>query len=326
MCIYNLRRVKSRWAQKILIHGCGFCVNVTPTMEADKSSPDTLPCCERQFFDSNRVSCCYFRWSDETVCNKDVHSSVIRGQGILLRLNPDSNQRNEQLVVLTSHQLFPTQSSVKDRVLGFSENKTEFPLAPYVDQLRLLTCCGGGECLWDNRQDHQGRCCDMRSDCTVLLLGDTLTRDILDEFGTSLCIFSANDVMDLKLGQEILFRDPIVHVYHRTKNTVLSSPFQIKKPPAVDSSLLLSTQVDWYHKNLSMIMYKPVAPLPVIGAPIIYCEPNSGKPWLLGMHVYLESQTMQYGVSIGYMLELLQCKRTISHPLDHSELNLCTSM
>ena len=31
------------------------------------------------------------------------------------------------------------------------------------------------------------------------------------------------------------------------------------------------------------------------------------KPWLLGMHVYLESQSMQYGVSVGHILELLQC-------------------
>ena len=139
-----------------------------------------------------------------------------------------------------------------------------------------------------------------------------LTREILAEIGTSMEVFTTDHIMQLEAAQKVLLGGPAVIVYHRNKTAVFSSQFQIGKPPA-DDSPLLSSHLDWYHKHYSMFYYSPNSgALPFPGAPIIYCEPNTGKPWLLGMHVYLESQSMQYGVSVGHILELLQCNHSLS--------------
>ena len=275
-----------------------------------EGAPCPSRCCERQFFDSSRIACCYFRSTNASAGNRSVG-----GQGILLQLDSNTLDSHErQLVVLTSHQLVPSLSSARNWVIGFCERKKEFPLNDYVDQgqLRVVTCCGPDDgCLWDKRKDHPVSTCPMRGGCSVILLGKDLSQEVLAEIG-SMVMFTGDDIMPVKAAQEVLHGGPPVIVYHRNKTTVFSSPFQINKPPA-DESTLLSSNLNWYHKYYSMFDYSPnSAVLPFPGAPIIYCEPNTGKPWLLGMHVYLETQAVQYGVSVGHILELLQCNLCLS--------------
>ena len=294
------------------------------------------PSYEHQCFDSSRVSCCYFSRSDDArdKLTKNAHYPV--GQGILFQLYSDCNQARDeasdkQLIILTSYQLVSSLSTARDWVLGFCETKKQFSLASYIDQqqVRVITCCGSsdGESLWDCRRTHLETMCPMRSDCSILLLGPALTRDILSEFSASLCIFTVDDIMPLKSAEGILLSgSATVTVYHRTgSGSVLSSQFQTKKSDdltKVGPSFLLSTRVDWYLENCSRFSYEKTAHLPVTGAPIIYREPNSGKPLLLGMHVYLESQKMQYGVSIGHILELLQCKHIFGPQVLNGESNI----
>ena len=309
-----------------------------PAMEGDKVCTDTgigaSPIsCEHQCFDSSRVACCYFSRSDDArdKLTKNAHYPV--GQGILFQLYSDCNQARDeasdrQLIILTSHQLVSSLSSARDWVLGFCETKKQFSLASYIDQqqVRVITCCGSsdGESLWDCGRTHLETMCPMRSDCSILLLGPALTRDILIEFSASLCFFTIDDIMPLKSAEGVLLSSSTVTVYHRTgSGNVLSSQFQMKKPHTkVDSSSLLSTQVEWYRKNCSTLSYEKTALLSVTGAPIIYREPNSGKPLLLGMHVYLESQKMQYGVSTGHIFELLQCKHIVGPQFFYRESNV----
>ena len=275
--------------------------------------PCPARCCERQFFDSSRVACCYFSSTDASVSEAGDRS--VSGQGILIQLSDSTgdSQLEQQLVVLTSHQLVPSLSSARGWVIGFSGSKKEFSLNDYVDQkqLRVITCCGP-DGLWDIRKGHPVNSCPMRGGCSVLLLGTDLTREVLAEIGTSMEMFTTDHIMHLEAAQKVLLGGPAVIVCHRNKTTVLPSSFQISKPPAVDFSLL-SSHMDWYHKHYTMFDYLlDSAPLYYTGAPIIYCEPNTGKPWLLGMHVYLESQSVQYGVSVGHIFELLQCSLFLS--------------
>ena len=291
-------------------------LNQPNSMMAGKSDVCTgASLCERQFFDSSRVPCCYFCSTDASVSEAGDRS--VRGQGILIQLsnNTVDSQLEQQLVVLTSHQLVPSLSSARGWVIGFGGSKKEFSLNDYVDQkqLRVITCCGpDGDCLWDNQKSHPVSSCPMRGGCSVLLLGTDFTQEVLAEIGTSMEMFTTDHIMHLEAAQKVLLGGPAVIVCHRNKTTVLPSSFQISKPPAVDFSLL-SSHMDWYHKHYTMFDYLlDSALLYYTGAPIIYCEPNTGKPWLLGMHVYLESQSVQYGVSVGHIFELLQCSLFLS--------------
>ena len=284
---------------------------------------ETLPSRERQCFDPTRVACCYFKQKERSPSADGVNQ--VRGQGILVQLCHHEEPRVPSLAVITSHQLLPSISSARQWVIGFhlrGAQRKEFPLADYINQqeLQLITCCGEQDCLWSNHQEHLESKCPMHSDFTVLLLGESFSNDILSMFGQALCIFSLSDCMDLQSAQKVLQGAQRVNVYYRTMETVLQSPFDIQAPPRVDSAHLLSTQVDWYHNHYTTFSYKPATmPLLVTGAPIIYCETNTGKPWLLGMHVYLASQSVQYGISFSHILELLQCHLEQEHPVHNSE-------
>lgn len=253
--------------------------------------------------DPNRVACCYFKAKS----GKDFLNAS--GQGILLQLPLNEST---PLALITSHQLIPSVAHAKRWLIGFDPKKKEFDLEEYLtsSQAELITCCGEEHSLWENTDEHSEQKCPMNGDFTILLLGARLSDEIHTIFGDFLDILSIDNCIDYEGLQRVMKSRSVVSVYQRmAAYWVLQTSLII--PPqtsTVDNSLTM--HVKMYQNSYSSFRFdtqlKQAQPFLVMGAPIMYTDVLTKKTQLLGMHTFLPIQSVQYGVSLSHILEILR--------------------
>ena len=264
----------------------------------------------RPTLDPNRVACCYFR--AKSAGQGALHAS---GQGILIRL-PD-NKRNllaSRLALITSHQLIPSMAHARQWVIGFDPNKREFDLENYLDssQAQFLTCCGVEHSVWKNTCQHLESKCPMNGDFTVFLLGTGMSKEIEDTFGDCLDILSTEDCLNYAELQQMMQKESVVNVYQRMPSSVELKTLIIPRipPQLVTDTNSVTTHVKMYQNFYSSFSFgaqlNQDQPFSVVGAPIMYTDPETMKNRLLGMHSYLPMQFAQYGISLSHVLEILR--------------------
>ena len=252
--------------------------------------------------DPNRVACCYFK------AKSSKGASNPSGQGILLQL-----PRNEStpLALITSHQLVPSTAHAKRWLIGFDPKKKEFDLEEYLNssQAQLMTCCGEDHSLWENTCQHSEKRCPMNGDFTIFLLGVRMSNEIHTEFGACLDIPSVEDCMNYFQLQQAMRQRLTVNVYQRMPASWVGHTTLIIPPQTIMDTNSLTAHVKVYRNSYSSFSFdtqlNPKQPFSVMGAPIMHTDPQTGKNHLLGLHMYLPFQSLQYGISLSHILEIL---------------------
>lgn len=264
--------------------------------------------------DSNQFAYCYFNYKHKPSITSEPMFTNCR-YGILLRVH----LKDIPMAIVTSYQTLPSADHARGLFFGVVNQEKDYDVADLLSssQADLLTCCGEGHSLWKKTDHHIGSICPRKGDFAVLLLKSKIAREILPKQDGKFRVAEMLDCMSLEEIQEAVLRENRI-ITVKVCGDAGVQDMEIK----MDCTSLLqpgSSPADhvknYCHSYMQLVYNTPsMQQARGMGLPIVYHRSGTDRCKLLGMHIYLESQSAQYGVLLVHIIDLLRTHQPASFP------------